>query len=188
MDKSTFIRVFRWLTIFAFSFIVLASCVEEDPLPATEGTEDIKDVADGRYAYVNSWILENMQYWYLWNNELPASTDKNQDPESYFKSLLSADDRFSWIQENYHDLLNSLQGISKEAGYEFVLYREKEGSDNVLMQILYIKPASPAATSGLKRGDVITHINGQQITIQNYHDLLDDIKQDHAVQYNSGLY
>jgi C-terminal processing protease CtpA/Prc len=124
-----------------------------------------------------------MDYWYLWNDQLPETPDKNQDPESYFKSLLHAEDRFSWIQENYRDLLNSLQGISKEAGYEFVLYREKDGSNNVQMQILYTKAGSPADNAGLKRGHLITHVNNQQITTENYRDLLSAIKEDHSIKF-----
>src|SRR5688572_7825190 len=152
MNERPFISIFRAFPAFVFAFFLLTSCDEEDPLPVSEVKNEVVNESN---AYVNSWILENMEYWYLWNGELPSASDKNLDPESFFGSLLDPEDRFSWIQENYRDLLNSLQGITKEAGYEFVLYREKEGSDNVLMQILYIKPDSPATTAGLKRGDVI---------------------------------
>jgi C-terminal processing protease CtpA/Prc len=172
--KPAFIRL---SSVLFLSAVLLSACKEdEDPVPVAE-------IAGTANSYVNSWIYENMSYWYLWNGQLPAHTDKNVDPESYFNSLLYSEDRFSWIQDNYQELLNSLQGISKEAGYEYVLYREKENSDNVLLQILYIKPASPAATSGLKRGDVITHINGEQITVSNYQNLLESIREEHTVQY-----
>ena len=167
-------------------FLVAASCKEDEVVPVKELEKQVPVVVKNEANhYVNSWILENMQYWYLWNEQIPTTVDKNMDPESYFDELLSDDDRFSWIQTNYQELLNSLQGISKEAGYEFVLYREKEGSDNVILQILYTKPQSPAATGGLKRGDIITHINRQQITTQNYKSLLSAIKENHEVQYKS---
>lgn len=147
-------------------FVVFSSCdQDDDPSP---------DVVNEANAHVNDWVLENMEFWYLWSNELPASPDKNKNPDEFFQSLLSDDDRFSWIQENYQDLLNSLQGISKEAGFEYVLYKE-EGSENVLAQILYIKPSSPAENAGLKRGDVITHVNGQQVNTDNYQTVLKNL-------------
>jgi carboxyl-terminal processing protease len=184
---SAFYTYFPRLTGFAFTLFLLVGCREEDPLPLAEVPEVITEVKDEvtteGHTYVNSWILENMQYWYLWNKDLPASTNKDLDPESYFNSLLNKEDRFSWIQENYHELLNSLQGISKEAGYEFVIYREKEGSESLIVQVVYVKPASPAETAGLKRGDVITHINNQPIIVQNYQELLSHLKKDHTVVY-----
>jgi carboxyl-terminal processing protease len=93
-------------------------------------------------------------------------------PEEFFKSLLSDKDRFSWIEENYEQLLNELQGVTKEPGFEYVLYRESESGPNVLGQIVYVKPNSPASAAGLKRGDTFSQINGTQITMDNYKTLL----------------
>jgi C-terminal processing protease CtpA/Prc len=157
-------------TFFTVSIAILSlfvsSCDQNDdpsPLIDNEGN-----------AHVNNWILENMEFWYLWSNELPGAPNKNLSPDDFFQSLLSDDDRFSWIQDNYQELLNSLQGISKEAGFEYVLYKE-ENTNNVLAQILYIKPGSPAENAALKRGDAITHINGQQINTSNYQSLLENL-------------
>ena len=155
----------RFIVILAL-FAFVTACDEDD--------EPSNAVVNENNRHVNDWISENMDYWYLWSNELPASPDKNLNPDAFFQSLLSDDDRFSWIQENYQDLLNSLKGISKEAGFEFVLYQE-EGSSNVLAQILYIKPGSPADNAGLKRGDAITHVNGQQLNTTNYKSVLKSV-------------
>lgn len=164
--------------------VVAASCGEDELKPISRKPVSGSPANDGNI-YVNSWIQENMEYWYLWNDALPATPDKNEAPETFFNRLLHADDRFSWIQKNYQELLNSLQGVSREAGYEYVLYREKEGSDNVVMQIVYIKRGSPAAAAGLSRGDLISHINGKQITTSNYSDLLPSVKENHTIQYKA---
>ena len=145
-----------------FLLVVLVSSCKDDDNPSPVLNQNI---------YVNDWILENMQYWYLWSDQLPASPDKSQVPDEFFQSLLDAEDRFSWIQDDYADLLNSLQGINREAGYEYVLYKD-DGTDNVIAQILYVKSNSPAETAGLKRGDKITRINGQQMNTGNYQTVL----------------
>lgn len=150
-------------TLFLSLLVLFSACDDDDNLSP--------DIVDENNVHVNEWILENMDFWYLWSNELPGNADKNQNPDDFFQSLLTDDDRFSWIQENYQELLNSLQGISQEAGFEYVLYQE-DGSNNVVAQILYIKPSSPAENAGLKRGDAITHINGQQLTTANYQNIL----------------
>lgn len=152
----------KFLNGLAFLFFVLISACSQDDDASPDREANI---------HVNDWILENMEFWYLWSSELPASPDKTQNPDVFFKSLVYSGDRFSWIQEDYQELLNSLQGISKEAGFEFVLYKE-DNTNNVIAQILYVKPNSPASNAGLKRGDVITQFNGQRPTTSNYQEVL----------------
>jgi carboxyl-terminal processing protease len=158
--------------VLLLSLVGLSACKKDDPQPVNEND------------YVNSWILENMKEAYYWTDKLPASLNKTQKPNLFFESLLfTPDDRFSWIQENYQELLNSLQGVSKEAGYEFALYRASSSNSNVIAQILYIKKNSPAESAGLNRGDVIDQINNQQITIENYQTLLQKISENHTITY-----
>ncbi len=133
--------------------------------------------------YVNNWILDNMQFWYYWNSALPANPDKSQEHEVFFNSLLNSQDRFSWIQENFQELLKSLQGVNKEAGFEYVLYRASEGSSDLVMQVLYVKPNSPASAAGLQRGDLISRINNQTLTVDNYRDILGQMNEPFTILY-----
>jgi carboxyl-terminal processing protease len=176
MKKIHLLRYFSALVFLGLMFSV-SSCQDDDPSPS--GSQNASN------QYVNSWIQENMEFWYLWNDGLPTSVDKNQAPDEYFENLLNQDDRFSWIQDNYQELLNSLKGINKEAGYEFVLYKEGASSENVIAQILYVKGGSPAANAGLVRGDIISHINGKQMTTSNYKEVIKEIKEDHTIRYKS---
>jgi carboxyl-terminal processing protease len=165
MKMKSILRIAGMLVV-VFTLVTLQSCKKDDPAPVNE------------FDYVNSWILDNMKEAYYWTDKLPSSPKKVQKPDAFFQSLLNKpDDRFSWIQENYQDLLNSLQGVNKEAGYEFVLYADQ--GNNLIAQILYVKKKSPADLNGLKRGDVIDQLNGVQITRDNFRDLFGKIIQSH---------
>jgi carboxyl-terminal processing protease len=167
MKKPLFFKSF----LIAASIFLLTSCKKEEVKP-------------NEFEAINSWILENMKEAYYWTDRIPTSPNKEQTPDLFFKSLLTKpDDRFSWIQENYQDLLNSLQGVSKEAGYEFALYREGSNSNNIIALVLYVKKGSFAESAGLLRGDMISQINNQQITVENYSTLLRGIRQNHTISY-----
>jgi C-terminal processing protease CtpA/Prc len=154
------------------SFLILNfSCEKDDPI--REKTEN---------ANINNWILENMKTYYLWNDHIPQNTNKSLDPADYFSSILyKAEDRFSWIQENYTDLLDLLSGIEMEAGYNYLVMRTSENSQDLVGIINYIKSNSPASKTELKRGDLFRSINGTKLTINNYEKLLDALSSSHTL-------
>ncbi len=136
---------------------------------------------------VNEWIYDNMDLYYLWTSQMPGNPDYTQEPEDFFDDLLSSEDRFSIIVPDYDELINSLGGISDEAGYEFVLFRESSANENVIALVLYIKKGTtgpvPAEEAGLMRGDVITQVNGTTMTLNNYQQLLGQMSSNHEVTY-----
>ncbi len=154
------------------------SCKDkEDTEPVIEPSSNIA---------VNNWILDVMDEVYYWLDDLGTPIAEDEDPEDYFEALLNRPtDRFSAIYPDYDELINGLSGITLEAGYEFQLYLESQGSTNVIAEISYVKKGSPAASAGLKRGDIITKINGIQMTTENYREVLGDIETQHSVTYLS---
>lgn len=161
--------------------ILFTACKDDDEAPAPVGTEV---VPDGPNVKINEWIYDVMDEVYYWTDQMPSDGDKNQDPSDYFEGLLDkSNDRFSRIVPNYQDLMNSLNGVSREAGYEFQLFGANGSTTDVWAIISYIKENSPAQEAGLKRGDVIHKINGETITRTNYRDMIGKLSETHSVGY-----
>ena len=155
--------------------ILSFSCKEDEPPVVSPDSNEA----------INRWILNVMDEVYLWLDDIGTPIAENSDPEDYFESLLfRPTDRFSVIYPDYQELINSLNGVTLDAGYEFILYRESQSSNNVIAEISYIKKNSPASNVDLRRGDVITKINGTQITLDNYQELLGEIDGLHTLTYN----
>ena len=133
-------------------------------------------------AAVNNWIQDVMDQVYFWLDDMRKPISKESDPEDYFESLLfRPTDRFSAIFPDYQELINSLQGVSLEAGYEILLARESQANNNVIAFVSYTKKGSPAELAGLLRGDRIERINGERMTLDNYQSLLRKRSENHSV-------
>lgn len=126
---------------------------------------------------VNSWIYDAMNVYYLWGDKMPikANTQSSLTPDKYFASLLyqyGTTDRFSWIEEDAEELSNSLNGITKSSGFSYSPFLAASGSKNVFFAVRYAIKGSPAEVAGIKRGDIITKVNGVQIDTSNYRTIL----------------
>lgn len=117
--------------------------------------------------HVNSWIYNKMSLWYYWYDKMPAQRSLNHNiyPEEYFKKVLypydantREGDRFSWIQENYVELLNALKGVTpRDLGFEYY-------TGNNYYLIVYVKPNTSAASSGIKRGQHIVMVDNIRVS------------------------
>ena len=162
--------------------LLFTSCKKDkDPL-----TQEEEQVVLNKY--VNTWIKDNMEAYYLWNNKIPSKLDDKLMPDQFFESMLYKydknltpdGDRFSWIQENYLELLESLSGVvSNELGFEYFLYPYNK--NDYFGEFLYFKKGTDAATKGLKRGQVFTHVNNTKLTSDNFRAVLSDATQNSSV-------
>jgi carboxyl-terminal processing protease len=168
-------RSFNFYILLGF-LILSTSCDKEK-----EGQEIVPLTKNEK---INTWIKEVMDEVYFWLDDMKTPIAKSSEPNQYFESLLfKPTDRFSRIFPDYQELIKNLQGISKEAGYEFTLARESNDNENVLAFITYIKKNTPAAEKNLKRGDIIAEINGQKLTLTNYQSLIGKINEPHSITY-----
>lgn len=132
------------------------------------------------YRYVNDWIYDEMSIYYLWNDKLSKTPNYSLHPEDFFDSILykynetsSPDgDRFSWIQEDYTELLGNLNGVvSHEIGFEYILVGTDATRTQYYALVLYPMHGTDAEAKGIDRGRFITKIDGQNITANNYKNL-----------------
>ena len=160
---------------------LMTSCKKTpDVTPVAPTTSTTAVMGTGSDLDVNRWILSNMRYAYYWNTKIPAKPDTTLAPTKFFDSILYKfdatarpdGDRFSWIDPDASHLQASLGGQNLSTGAEFRLYRRSAGADDVIGVVLYVEHGSPAEKAGLKRGDIFYSVNGQNITISNYSDLL----------------
>lgn len=168
------LQMLRWLLL-AGIIVSLAACNKEaDEVTPQAATSTVENEE------VNNWILEKMQDLYYWNDKIPANPDKTLSPSDFFDSILNTynattnpdGDRFSWIEESAEELEASLSGETTTTGMEYGLFLRSSGSDEVIAQVFYVLPGSPAQKAGIRRGDIISKINGQVLSRSNYADLL----------------
>ncbi|MBU3012393.1 peptidase S41 [Polaribacter vadi] len=157
--------------------IFFISCDKNSPLETNTTTNDD----------LNFFIWQGLNLYYLWQKDVPDLADDrfyNYDdlytyfgeydsPEAVFESLLNRpDDRFSIIVDDYIALENSFQGLNLSNGMEFGLVTYKNGSNNVYGYVRYVIPNSSAESENVTRGMIFNTVDGSQITINNYLELL----------------
>ncbi len=136
--------------------------------------DDASNGASTDEAKINEWIKDEMDYWYYWNEEIPAASelDFTSDPEDFFESLLyTSKDRWSYITDDYTELLTSSKKSSQlNMGYMpyFVVFSNQP--NRVYIIVLYVEKGSPAEEAGLERGNLISQIDGEKLTTINYYE------------------
>lgn len=176
--------------------ILLFGCSQE---PDIEPNPTITQMPDDIDTQIRDFVWEGMNSWYLYQTEKVNLADTQDDnindyvnflrsystPEALFDGLLyqpSIKDRFSFIADDYEELQNQLQGISEDFGFDYRLVRFSSTGNDLIGYIRYVLPDTPADRAGLKRGDLFGKIDGKQLTIGNYQDLLFN-----ATSYEIGL-
>ena len=167
--------------------------------PEEEQQEEQQEEPKTRGDYpVQDFMWQTMNFYYLWQGDVANLADSSfsdiedpsyvqflgsrMDPADFYYADLcymhrnivgndAAVDRFSAHRENYKDLVQIFQGITKSNGLEFGLSLYGEGED-VLGFVNYIVKDSDASTKDIARGDIFTGVNGISLNLDNYIELL----------------
>lgn len=161
VDMKHRIRIFGLLIMVSMSLVILPAC-QKDNNKGSDLPEDI--------LVLDNWIWEGMNEVYLWSAYIPdLDPNEEPDPEAFFYKLLYKDDRNSWITNNYDDLVAMFNGVEMATGMS--AHPEYYTGSQVVFFVEYVTPDSPAADSGIARGDIIYTIDGTILTDQNYSNL-----------------
>jgi C-terminal processing protease CtpA/Prc len=161
----------------------VASCSKDDNSIVNTDTPDPIGTVD---VTVQDFMWNAMNLWYFWQADVPNLSDtkfstnaeytafleSESDPNLFFENKLRfSEDRFSFLAEDYKELVQSFAGVSKSNGLEFGLSFYGEGND-VFGYVRYVIPNSDASTKTIQRGDLFTGVNGVSLNADNYIDLL----------------
>lgn len=149
--------------------------------------EDIDDVEQiASTSEINDFIYRGLNFFYLYKEDTPelandafaTTAAKNQfiasfeAPENIFSFLKSDQDRFSRLFDDYIALENTLGGISLNNGMDFGLVFYPDDDTNVFGYVRLVLPNTSAEAEGLERGFIFNTIDGTQLTVNNFNDLL----------------
>jgi carboxyl-terminal processing protease len=166
----------KYLLILAAAAIGFSACHKhDDPDPV------IDQETENTYFYVNSFAYSTMKTYYLWEAEIAEafSTWKyNDEPiskvrESRYKDADGNDiDKWTMLTDSYSELVSSVNGVTTTYGLDYSLYYTDETYKYVCMVVNYTSADSPARKAGLKRGDIIMKVGGNEMSADNYAEVL----------------
>ena len=164
-------------------------CKDDDPttepeVPVTPDTPETPENPDkdktaytDEKAYANFFAFNMMDDVYLWKSEI-ASSLKNwqlsEDPITKVKSVRYKEngsdvDKWTMMTNQFSSLINNMSGsVNTTYGFDFQPYLRESGSTAALAFVLYTYPGSPAEKAGLKRGDLILQVDGEDMNTTNY--------------------
>ena len=178
--KRKTMRILK-IALFALTVFSLNTSCFKDNDDNIEINKNVSEINDFVYKAMNAVYLYKSKIPNLANDRFPSKAAYTEylgsysTPEDLFESLIydrEVVDRFSFIAADGNALLQQLDGIFKSNGLEYLLYREPGSNTKVFGTIRIVLNNSVASNLGLKRGQIFNAINGTQLTVDNYNDLL----------------
>ncbi len=187
----------KYFVVFLSIGFLVSSCSKSDDDVSTpdNGSNSENSVEKLVADYpVQNFMWQAMNAYYFWQADVADLADSKDDIAADYAEFLSSEsdpanfffkicnqhrnvvgdeaavDRFSFLSENYQNLIQGFEGVSKSDGVEFGL--SLYDTDKVFGYVRYIVPGSDAASKEISRGDIFIGINGTELTLDNYRNLL----------------
>lgn len=171
------IKIFFLLTV----WLILTVCI--GMLSCRETDEDALDFPEGSTEYKNVWVQDSMRRYYYWADQMPTKPDFHLPVKDFFQSLLSPQDRFSYILDT-QDPSSYPRSVRGMYGFDYAVLQL--GNGDVVTVIKVVLNNSPAMNAGLKRGMMIKKINGKLITAANAEQLTSSIPSQTVLELSVG--
>ena len=173
--------------LFLFVLLLFIGCKDDQ--------DDVIQVPTTENLEVEDFVYKVMNYYYYWQKDIPNladnkfSNDKEyttflqsfKDPADLFNNLTFTGDKYSRIFNDYEQYEKLTNAISLSNGMSFGLVRFSPTDTNIFAFVKYVSPNTDAAQKGIKRGDIFTHVDGNQLTISNYYQLLFSNKPNYTI-------
>ena len=192
----------RFIYTFSFFLVIVflsISCSDKDDetIPNGGGSGSPTDSTANQIA--NKWIYDEMSDWYYWNDKIESQgkLNFNLDPaetNGFFDNLLytqakangtnlgtkAAYDKFSWVEQH---TATAKAATATDLGFDFIGRYIDNSQHLVVLIVTYVKPNTWAARNAMKRGSIITKVDGAQITKNNWFSVLYQNKQSYKLTY-----
>lgn len=163
-------KTLKLLLIAILAVLIMAVSCKKDPDPDPDPEKEMAPLLTRK---INTFIKDVMDDFYLWYKDMPfIDVNYEFDSKAYFKKLLVAEDKWSFVTDNIKEVEDSYQGIEKAYGYSLAFGRFSNAPDNYFAIVEFVYPNTPASKAGFVRGDIILQIDGASITASNYRQLL----------------
>ncbi|UZO80767.1 S41 family peptidase [Aquimarina sp. ERC-38] len=167
---------YLFFLFFGSSLLINTACFKDN--------DDV--IVPSNTSEINDFIWRGMNRFYLYkatsanlgndrfdgNTEYQSFINSFDSPEALFDNLQVVIDEFSFLVDDYIELENSFNGITKNNGMEFTLSRYPNEPTNIFGFVRLVLPGTDAEAKGLTRGIIFNRIDGQQITENNFRSLL----------------
>ena len=153
--------------------LVTSGCLKQMPDEYRQLDEETRT----QRRYVNQFAWNTMDTYYLWRDEIaPAmSAWKNwEEPIGKVEAVRYKDaagndiDRWTMLTDDLATLEGGVSGHTRTLGMDIKMYFTDRTETRICAVVTFTYAGSPAAEAGLRRGDVILEINGQEMTPDNY--------------------